>query len=319
MILSKIRNNNAPLTFGIIILLVIVRFMQAEVDFFSNESFSGPLWYWLKDIINPIHAYFNKVIALSIFLIAAIGVTIVLNQNKIFNRHNYLLWMLSFGCLSKVLVLELNAHILVLLLIPLIYYQLIEIARSELLPYANVFNLGLIMGLGAIFQLHFIISILLLLVYILLVLKVNLRIVLLYLAGTLVSIYICLMLNYLLGFSASLTAYWDLEVVNEHISSWTLFELVFYGVMMLSLIAAAIKLQGLYSRLIVLKRKFHSANYLLFLSGVLSILFAQEWNVIGLTFIAIPACVLMTDWLNRMEKIWVYELICLILLSSIIL
>ena len=314
--IERLRNNNSLITLMVLLAIIIYRLIYVnEAD--EHLGAIGPLWFWIEPYLNSFSSFGIQIWSAVLFIVSSLAMTFILNQHKIFKRHNYLFMLLSIALLFKSGNSSFNSHIIYLLLIPFIYHQIIELSRAESIAYSNIFNLSLMMGVLVVFNHSYFLHAAFIFLFILLVIQFNLRIILLYIAGLFLIYYTIFMLNYLLEMQKDLDLYWNrtvIEITAFHLDYFQLSVLLFLS---LFIVAAIFHLQGLYARLIILKRRFHLANYLLLISGVIACLLVKQWNWIMFLYIAYPVTVIINDWINRIERPWIKETIGLALIACL--
>lgn len=313
--LTKVREGHIISTLVILLLVTTLGLLRIEVSEFRHFV-TGPLYRFIEAI--KLGGILCIVISVALLLGQAILMVTVLNQNKIFSKNSFLFVIIYMLIgIQGINQEQVSMHLYLLSFIPMIYYQFIELYRSEFPAYERVFNLGLILGLMSVVELMYGIFFIVLIYPLLRAKTTDLRFWLLYLVGFIVPVYTYLGLVFLLKGEG----YFELMLPTfiEGVSGLTQEDYILYGCLVLFLTFAIYSLQSRFARLIVLKRKVHLLNFTMLGLGAIMLILSQHYKSSIIFFILIPASILITDMFNRMEKKWVYEILWICFLAIAIL
>ena len=308
------------------VLLILYAFLvRCPILFYTNITraidFTQPLSF-ATDIfckVTPQNIWYHYLTSTTIILILAFYFNFILNKNKIVEKNGYLpalLFVLTSSLMAdfNLVTNELIAFVIVFISVFSLYNTILNDSN-----HSGLFDAGFYMGLATLVYKPIFFLVFFLLICVIILRTVHIRDLILTILGFFIPVFLvgtyCFLINRFSLFSTHL-----FPSITHHILLFKQHEILEYAKLIILgvfIMGGILKGQTESIKSIVPVRKFYGISLLLILGLLPTLLFADKLWITAFIFFVIPFSFYLYTIVKDVKRIWIAELIHVILLGLI--
>ncbi len=317
----KLLKSNPALNFILVPLLVVLIWTHAFFNGFEVLPEGMPLYGVLMFWLSPDNKLAYCILAVILILFQAFYLNYILSKNEIIPKKSWL-FSLFYVILMSLLPQFLVFHPMMVgtTLIIIVIDKIFSLYKNSNALSLD-FDIGLILGLAALFYFPFILFYVLYLIALVILKPFSIRDWIVSLMGLVLPFFLMFTYYFLTDQFQNLTAAFYTENINNQINWWRLVPKGFgitIGYVAFLIVVSLFHLAGTIGKNVIRVRNLQQVLLIFIVIGAILVLLTRDIYLFRFTILCLPFAFLITTYFATVKKIWYAEVLFWLLIANLI-